>query len=81
LLEHGITLLLLRYDGSTRFRDKRAFFRERKGEIIHRGVFAHPDVFKHWFLSTAHTRQDVATILEAAEDALQAIAGSQVPAR
>jgi glutamate-1-semialdehyde 2,1-aminomutase len=43
-------------------------------EMIRRGVFVHPDVFEHWFLSAAHTGQEISMILEAAEDALKAIA-------
>jgi glutamate-1-semialdehyde 2,1-aminomutase len=39
--------------------------------MIRRGVFVHPDVFEHWFLSAAHTEADVARILEAAEDAIR----------
>jgi glutamate-1-semialdehyde aminotransferase len=43
-------------------------------------VFVHPDVFEHWFLSAAHTDEDVARILEAAEDSLRAISEGAVPA-
>jgi len=43
-------------------------------EMIYRGVFVHPDGFEHWFLSAAHTREDIARILETAEEALRAMA-------
>ena len=42
-------------------------------EMIMRGVMVHPDPFEHWFLSTAHTEADVATILEAAEASFRAL--------
>jgi glutamate-1-semialdehyde 2,1-aminomutase len=58
-------------------RTDRELFSRFAHEMIFRGVFVHPDVFEHWFLSAAHTRQDVATVLQAAEDALGAIARSE----
>ena len=56
-------------------RTDRDLFSRFAHEMIYRGVFVHPDVFEHWFLSAAHTAEDVATVLEVAEDALAAIAG------
>jgi glutamate-1-semialdehyde 2,1-aminomutase len=58
-------------------RTDRDLFSRFAHEMIYRGVFVHPDVFEHWFLSAAHTEADVATIVETAEDALQAIARGQ----
>lgn len=55
-------------------RTDRDLFSRFAHEMIYRGVFVHPDVFEHWFLSAAHTPEDIARILEAAEDALRAIA-------
>jgi glutamate-1-semialdehyde 2,1-aminomutase len=43
-------------------------------EMIARGVFVHPDHFEHWFVSAAHTETEVARILEATRDSLQALA-------
>lgn len=43
-------------------------------EMIRRGVFVHPDVFEHWFLSAAHTQREVDLILAAAEDSFRAVA-------
>ena len=42
-------------------------------EMIARGVMVHPDPFEHWFLSTAHTDQDIDTVVAAAEDSLRAL--------
>ncbi|HUR05567.1 MAG TPA: glutamate-1-semialdehyde 2,1-aminomutase [Nonomuraea sp.] len=42
-------------------------------EMIARGVMIHPDPFEHWFLSTAHTDEDIDTVLAAAEDSLRAL--------
>lgn len=61
-------------------RTDRALFSRFAHEMIYRGVFVHPDVFEHWFLSAAHTADDVARILETAEDALRAIARQGVAA-
>ena len=38
-----------------------------------RGVFFHPWPFETWFVSTAHTHEDVAEILNRAEDAIQEV--------
>ena len=40
-----------------------------------RGVFVHPWPFETWFVSTAHTHEDVAEILNRAEDAIQEVTG------
>jgi glutamate-1-semialdehyde 2,1-aminomutase len=45
-------------------------------EMIRRGVLVHPDPFEHWFLSGAHTDEDIDLVVEAAEDSLRAIAGA-----
>ena len=45
-------------------------------EMIFRGVFVHPDVFEHWFLSGAHTEAHVDTIVSTAEESLRALARS-----
>ena len=42
-----------------------------------RGVLAHPAALETWFVSTAHTREDVATILTRAEDAIQEVAAAR----
>lgn len=42
--------------------------------MLNRGVFVHPDHFEHWFLSTAHSEQEVDRVLEAAEDSLRVLA-------
>ena len=42
-------------------------------EMIKRGVMIHPDPFEHWFLSTAHTEEDIDRVLNAAEDSLRAL--------
>lgn len=49
----------------------RALFRRFAHGMITRGVFVHPDVFEHWFVSAAHTEDDVARILDVAEDVLR----------
>jgi glutamate-1-semialdehyde 2,1-aminomutase len=49
----------------------RAAFSRFAHAMISRGIFVHPDVFEHWFLSAAHTDDDVARILEAAEDTIR----------
>lgn len=48
----------------------RALFSRFAHGMILRGVFVHPDVFEHWFVSDAHTEADIAQILEAAEEVL-----------
>ena len=35
----------------------RELFSRFAHEMIYRGVFVHPDVFEHWFLSAAHTQR------------------------
>jgi glutamate-1-semialdehyde 2,1-aminomutase len=55
-------------------RTDQAMYSRFAHEMIARGVFVHPDGFEHVFLSAAHTQDDVATILEAVQDSLQAIA-------
>jgi len=45
-------------------------------EMIKRGVMIHPDAFEHWFLSTAHTEEDIEFILNVAEDSIRAVARS-----
>jgi glutamate-1-semialdehyde 2,1-aminomutase len=42
-------------------------------EMIARGVMVHPDPFEHWFLSTAHTDDDIDFVVGAAEDSLLAM--------
>jgi glutamate-1-semialdehyde 2,1-aminomutase len=42
-------------------------------EMIRRGVFVHPDGLEHVFISAAHTEEEVATILDAADASLRAI--------
>jgi glutamate-1-semialdehyde 2,1-aminomutase len=42
-------------------------------EMIKRGVMIHPDPFEHWFLSAAHTEEDIDQVLNAAEDSLRAL--------
>jgi glutamate-1-semialdehyde 2,1-aminomutase len=42
-------------------------------ELIKRGVMVHPDPFEHWFLSTAHTTEDIDRVIQAAEDAFRAL--------
>jgi glutamate-1-semialdehyde 2,1-aminomutase len=54
-------------------RTNRALFSRFAHEMIRRGVFVHPDVFEHWFVSAAHTMLDVERIVEAAEDSLRAL--------
>jgi glutamate-1-semialdehyde 2,1-aminomutase len=51
----------------------RKMFSKFAHEMIRRGVFVHPDVFEHWFLSAAHTDVEVAKILEAAEASLRSL--------
>jgi glutamate-1-semialdehyde 2,1-aminomutase len=53
--------------------DRAAFSRFAR-EMIHRGVFVHPDVFEHWFLSAAHKDEDIARILGAADAVIGAMA-------
>ena len=55
-------------------RTDQAMYSRFAHEMIARGVFVHPDGFEHVFLSAAHTQDDVATILQAAQDSLSAIA-------
>ncbi len=54
-------------------RSDRVRFAAFAHEMIHRGVFVHPDVFEHWFLSAAHSEEDVDEILNAAEGSLRAV--------
>ena len=49
---------------------RRDLFSEFAHRMILRGVFVHPDNFEHWFLSAAHTDEDIAVILQAAEEVL-----------
>jgi glutamate-1-semialdehyde 2,1-aminomutase len=42
--------------------------------MLNRGVFVHPDHFEHWFLSAAHSEQEIDRILEAAEGSLRDLA-------
>lgn len=42
-------------------------------EMIARGVMVHPDPFEHWFLSTAHSEEDIDRVLNTAEDSLRAL--------
>jgi glutamate-1-semialdehyde 2,1-aminomutase len=49
-----------------------ALFSRFAHEMIHRGVFVHPDGFEHWFVSAAHTEKEVARILETAEESIRA---------
>jgi glutamate-1-semialdehyde 2,1-aminomutase len=42
--------------------------------MIRRGVLVHPDPFEHWFLSAAHTDEDIDRVVEAAEDSLREVA-------
>lgn len=51
----------------------RAAFSRFAHQMIQRGVFVHPDVFEHWFLSAAHTDADVGLILEAADEVVRAL--------
>jgi glutamate-1-semialdehyde 2,1-aminomutase len=44
-------------------------------EMIRRGVFVHPDGLEHVFISAAHTEEEVATILDAADASIKAISG------
>lgn len=57
------------------YRDAAATRRDLFSEFAHRmllrGIFVHPDNFEHWFISVAHTDEDIATILQAAEDVLR----------
>jgi glutamate-1-semialdehyde 2,1-aminomutase len=48
----------------------RALFSRFAHRMIMRGVFVHPDVFEHWFVSAAHSEGDVARILGATEEVL-----------
>lgn len=59
----------------------RAAFSRFAHLMIQQGVFVHPDVFEHWFLSAAHTEEDVARILGAAETALRALGAAGAWAR
>ena len=52
--------------------DQHAFSRFAH-EMIRRGVFVHPDGLEHWFVSAAHTVEDVDMVLEAARDSFHAI--------
>jgi glutamate-1-semialdehyde 2,1-aminomutase len=49
-------------------------YRRFAKEMILRGVLIHPDPYEHWFLSTAHTEQDIESVLEAARGAFRAAA-------
>lgn len=42
-------------------------------EMIGRGVLIHPDPYEHWFLSAAHTHEDIDDVLAAAEASFAAI--------
>ncbi|MCC7104386.1 MAG: aspartate aminotransferase family protein [Chloroflexi bacterium] len=42
-------------------------------EMIKRGVYVHPDGFEHWFLSAAHTGQDIDDVLNVAETVLELV--------
>lgn len=55
-------------------RTDRERFSQFAHEMIRRGVFVHPDVFEHWFLSAAHTETEVGRIVGAAEEAFRAVA-------
>ena len=54
-------------------RSDQALFSRFAHEMIRRGVFVHPDVFEHWFLSAAHTAADIDAIVKTAAEALDAI--------
>lgn len=41
--------------------------------MIARGVMVHPDAFEHWFLSTAHQKDDIGSILDAAENTIRTL--------
>jgi glutamate-1-semialdehyde 2,1-aminomutase len=42
-------------------------------ELIRRGVYIHPGQNEHWFVSTAHTEDDISKTVEAVHDALRAV--------
>jgi glutamate-1-semialdehyde 2,1-aminomutase len=42
-------------------------------ELIRRGVYIHPGQNEHWFVSTAHTEDDVKATLSAVREALNAV--------
>lgn len=48
-----------------------ALFSRFAHEMIRRGVFVHPDGFEHWFMSAAHTEEEIGRILEAADGAIR----------
>jgi glutamate-1-semialdehyde 2,1-aminomutase len=41
--------------------------------MLNHGVFVHPDQFEHWFLSGAHTDEDIDRIVDAAADSARAL--------
>jgi glutamate-1-semialdehyde 2,1-aminomutase len=60
------------------FRDTCAFVREDIYPIWHeemqkRGIYFHPGPFERYFLSTAHTEQDIDVTIETAADAIRSV--------
>lgn len=53
-----------------------ASYRRFANGMIARGVLIHPDPYEHWFLSTAHTADDIDYVLSAADDSMAAITAS-----
>jgi glutamate-1-semialdehyde 2,1-aminomutase len=51
-------------------------YRMFANEMISRGVLIHPDPYEHWFLSTAHSSEDIDYIREAAEASIAVVAAS-----
>jgi glutamate-1-semialdehyde 2,1-aminomutase len=49
-------------------------YRRFANEMIGRGVLIHPDPYEHWFLSTAHTSDDIDHVLAAAEESMAVVA-------
>jgi len=54
-------------------RTDQALYSRFAHEMIRRGVFVHPDGLEHVFISAAHTEEEVATILDAADASLRAL--------
>jgi glutamate-1-semialdehyde 2,1-aminomutase len=75
------SMLQLYFTSRDRIRDYRETaevdhdrFMQFAHEMIRRGVLVHPDPFEHWFLSAAHTDEDIDRVVEAAEDSLREVA-------
>lgn len=49
-------------------------YRRFATEMISRGVLIHPDPYEHWFLSTAHTTDDIEYVVSAADDSMAVVA-------